>query len=142
MGEWDDMLGRGEYADPGPQAHLDALAVQVKEARAERDRLQARVDELEAQKEVDHETWLQEVELRTEMLIERDARIDKALALVQQFENYAGSDRSEAMSKKADDPDRSYWEGCAEAHRDDAIALRAALAADTPTTATAEGSDQ
>jgi hypothetical protein len=63
----------------------DAMDRHWDEINAERDRLNAgnaalreRIAELE-------ETWLQEVEDRDAMLIERDARIDKALALADEW---------------------------------------------------------
>lgn len=54
-------------------------------ARAELAAANARCAELEEQKVVDHETWLQEVEERDAMLIERDARLDRVTALADEW---------------------------------------------------------
>lgn len=57
-----------------------------------------------------------------------DARLRPLRGLLFQLEQYAAAGRQEARSKHDGDPDRHYWEGCAEAHADDATDLRDALA--------------
>lgn len=54
--------------------------------------------------------------------------------LADQFAQFAESDRREAKSKKDDDPDKHYWEGCADANSGRADDLAALLGSGTPDT--------